>query len=968
MWQMFRPENGREIPWKHEEQIYQVLKRTNLAKRTKDNSSVSWQLALCHYVGFGIPRDAASAWQYAKIAKENGHPVAEAFASLLDLNFAEPSEPYVAKISRLLRSAVPHCLPPVIQACFDGDSKTLESLLLAQENPNSSTIDGCTAFHWFFMLEDPVVMAEKMKSMFAESIPLYADLPFSSLRKAHEQWPLQLLGTPLGVAISVNSLPTVQALVALGASPLSYVYRKEEFPAGDQRFEWTALHLAAKYHCSEILDYLLSLVSESSLSVICSLACALTFSTSLERLVMHGTQRQMELDKTVAAIRKIQSLRMAQLNGLTALTQAVDFQDYDVVAALLRAEPELASCQLTSVEDPTLFNRPIHLAAQLAARRDVPEALSILQLINDYTNDFDAETEPSRDHLGMTALHLAVTGPSSRATRWILEQRIGLLVVTDNLGRTALHCCASEANLELLLAKGSAITHTDMYGMSVLHRACHRGELELVRCLLKYSPPLDLRNDLYGTPLHCAVIKGSIDVVLALLEAGAPVNAQDHEGNTPVHVAVRMGRLVILRNLLQRGGSRFIRNFNNRNPGNLAFTTRAPHSIAALKILQGLRTLDAASYSFSEVGDNTSTNLEALSHVTDVDHVLPPDYSWDAKDVAHLVLNETNESELGEASTIGYEELPAFLDGRIEKKKLLEKLTNDISNDMHDTNGYLDSQETIRLQAEIIPYVDDSIWQDNEPSAVSIDKMIAQTAFGIREILKIHVGKQGLKSNIFKPKGGMIATPKQGTSRIYRNLECFMRFAVDQTLKIVKQTKPSWTMPGRRRRHLETIIACEVTRIEVAGDTSIIHVHNNSSLRLAHPLLKDSSASEDRKRWQTKLQQSMWRSEREANSIWSDFATLAANNARWVSPDSLRTRNEILPNYDNNSTDVTQFTPAQWDNIKRRLKAITDANDDAPENPLTDAVSDASSDALDGALVAREITQSPVELAQGSTL
>lgn len=102
----------------------------------------------------------------------------------------------------------------------------------------------------------------------------------------------------------------------------------------------------------------------------------------------------------------------------------------------------------------------------------------------------------------MTPLHLAVTGPSSRAMRWMLEQRIGLLHVEDNLGRTALYCCASEANLELLLAQGSAVMHTDNYGMNTLHRACFRGELELVRCLLKPKQPLDLRKNKYGTPQH----------------------------------------------------------------------------------------------------------------------------------------------------------------------------------------------------------------------------------------------------------------------------------------------------------------------------------------------------------------------------------------------------------------------------------------------------------------------------------
>lgn len=837
---MFRPENGREIPWKHEEQIFQALERTYSKRHAKDKALVSWQLALCHHVGFGTPRNPVSACQYAKIAQEQGHQVAVAFATLLDLDSTGLSEPYVTKISRLLRSTIsPHSLPPVIQACIDGDSEMLKNLLSRQEDPNSSTIDGCTMFHWFFMLEDPEAMAKTLRSMFARQAPLHSDLPSSCLRKAHDQWPLQLLGTPLGAAISVNSLPAVKALITLGANPLSYVYRKEDFPAGDLRGQWTALHMAAKYHCSEILHYLISLMPNTSLLALSPLACALPFSTSLERLAMHGAQRQVELDKTVAIIREAQSLQTVLPSGMTAFTQAIDFQDYDVVAALLRAEPKLASRQLVSVEDPKVFNLPVHLAAQLAARRDVPEALFILKLINDHTNDFNPETKPSRDHLGMTPLHLAVTGPSNRAAKWILEQRIGLLQVEDNLGRTALHCCASQANLELLLIKGSTVMHTDKYGMNTLHRACLRGELELVRGLLKHNQPLDLRNNKYGTPLHCAIINGSIDVVVELLEAGASVNVQDARGNTPVHVAVRMGRYTILRNLLKRGGNRSIQNFNGRNPENLASIIGTTQSIAALSILQGGRNLNSADYLFSE-----SANFEFLPHWTHTDEALPlefncdtdniahvelseinasrldeapmpdfsweangfaqeelseshisgpsrapppdfawdiddfaheglaernapsmeetlspelawnthdvaheeplennisclnevppPDFAWDTNDVACETLPGSNTSNLDEIGTMRDEELPTFPDDRKEKKKLLQNITYAIVEDMDKSKwGAIWKFDIIRLHAQIIPYLDESIWQDNEPSAVPIGKILAETVLGI---------------------------------------------------------------------------------------------------------------------------------------------------------------------------------------------------------------------------------------------
>ncbi|KAM0252319.1 hypothetical protein ACHAQJ_007812 [Trichoderma viride] len=740
-YEMFRPENGREIPWKHEEQIFQGLKRAQAKKRTKDNSSISWQLAICHHVGFGTPRSPTSAFQYAKVAQEEGHTVAAVFASLLCPNPTASPEPYVRKISTLFRSSIQSRFPPVIQACFDNDSNTLISLLFQQQDPNSSTVDGCTMFHWFFMLEDPEAIVEILESVYKEPIHLHASLPFSYRRKAHDQWPLQLHGTPLGTAILVNSLPTVRALLAFGANPLDHVYRSEDFPAGDPKISWTALHMASKYHCSEILQYLLLLVPKASLSALCPLASALPFSTSLERLAMHGAHRQEELDKTIDAIRSVQSLQTPSLSGMTALTQAIDFQDYDVVAALLRAEPELASIPLASVENPAVFNLPIHLAAQLAARRDVPEALSILQLINSYTEDLNAKTNSSRDHLGMTPLHLAVTGPSCRATRWILDQCIGLLELEDNLGRTALHGCASDDNLEFLLIKGSAINQTDKYGMTALHRASIRGELELVRCLLKHSPPLDLMNNTYGTPLHCAVINGSVDVVRALLEAGAPLNTQDRKGNTPVHVAVRMGRYMILRNLLEKGGSRSIQNVNGRTPEDLASSIGTTHSIATLHILQGGqkigRKAEAATYLFSE--NNADANYMSHARIRDqrTRDRNNSDFAWDANDGAPKVFSESYTSGQEEAGPIGDEELPALLDGRKEKKKKLQDIVAAINDAYSGITSSLKDEFVPYLQALIIPYLDDSVWQNDEPSPIPIGRVLAVTAFRLGMIMEM---------------------------------------------------------------------------------------------------------------------------------------------------------------------------------------------------------------------------------------
>ncbi|KAK2768082.1 ankyrin repeat domain protein [Colletotrichum kahawae] len=299
---------------------------------------------------------------------------------------------------------------------------------------------------------------------------------------------------------------------------------------------------------------------------------------------MHGSSRASRLDETIKLIKDKQSLNVLDRDGRTAMMEAIDLQDADVVAALLRAEPELATMQLRSPHDPNVFTYPLHFACQLAARCDVADALLIPKLIESYTGDLQHSTTPSRDHLERTVLHLAVTGASGLITKWILENRPGLLHVEDRWGRTPLHYCASSANCDLLLEKGVNIDHTDKEGLSSLHRACLMGACEITEGLLKKMPMLDLRNNVYGTPLHCAVISGSADVVNALLDAGAPINATDLRGNTAVHVAARLSRYNILRRLLAKGADVNLHNLSGRDAKTVA------GNVGILSILRGTQT------------------------------------------------------------------------------------------------------------------------------------------------------------------------------------------------------------------------------------------------------------------------------------------------------------------------------------------------------------------------------------------
>ncbi|KAF4830541.1 putative serine/threonine-protein kinase gdt4 [Colletotrichum tropicale] len=462
-YEMFRLDTGKEILWNHQQQIFQGLKHTHTNNLARNRVLISWQIALCYHTGFGTPQDARKAHEYSEMAKSELHPLASAFGHLLDphtngsLELQE--EEYATKISDLLRSDPGHskAIPSLVKAFFDGNSPVIFDLLSEGISLSSSAVDGCSPFHWLFMFQDTAL--EEIVSKLSEELDTskrLVNLPMCSARQVHDQWPLQLLGSPLAVAISVNSLPAVKALLSLGADPFSLVYSQTQLPSNDSRSQWTAFHVAAKYHCSGILAYLLEQTISRKQTSINSLACVLSSSTSLERLAMHGSNHTTRLDETVRLIGGIQSLGAMDTSGRTGLMMAIDFQDYHVAAALLHSNKALAKIPFRSPKSPGVFTYPVHFSAQIAARRDVPETLTIPKLLGSYLDDVRSMAL-SRDHTGKTPLHLAVTGPSTAVTGWILEENIELLQIEDQLGRTPLHYCASSANLNLLLNKGAGL-------------------------------------------------------------------------------------------------------------------------------------------------------------------------------------------------------------------------------------------------------------------------------------------------------------------------------------------------------------------------------------------------------------------------------------------------------------------------------------------------------------------------------
>ncbi|KAL7982073.1 hypothetical protein Chor_001130 [Crotalus horridus] len=134
----------------------------------------------------------------------------------------------------------------------------------------------------------------------------------------------------------------------------------------------------------------------------------------------------------------------------------------------------------------------------------------------------------------------------------------------------ALFDYAVTGDVKMLLAVQRHLTAVqDENGDNVLHLAIIHLHTELVKNLLEVianmnaADVLNVRNDLYQTPLHLAVITRQAGIVKALLGAGADVNLLDRHGNSVFHLAAQQGDEAVLSMLLQHKEASVMRDLPN---------------------------------------------------------------------------------------------------------------------------------------------------------------------------------------------------------------------------------------------------------------------------------------------------------------------------------------------------------------------------------------------------------------------
>lgn len=156
----------------------------------------------------------------------------------------------------------------------------------------------------------------------------------------------------------------------------------------------------------------------------------------------------------------------------------------------------------------------------------------------------------------------------------------------------ALFDYAVTGDVKMLLAVQRHLTAVqDENGDSVLHLAVIHLHAQLVRDLLEVTCGLvlddiiNMRNDLYQTPLHLAVITKQEAVVEDLLRAGADPSLLDRLGNSVLHLAAKEGHDQILSILLKHKKAALLIDHPNGEGQNAIHIAVMSNSMPCLKQL-----------------------------------------------------------------------------------------------------------------------------------------------------------------------------------------------------------------------------------------------------------------------------------------------------------------------------------------------------------------------------------------------
>lgn len=144
------------------------------------------------------------------------------------------------------------------------------------------------------------------------------------------------------------------------------------------------------------------------------------------------------------------------------------------------------------------------------------------------------------------------------------------LMATDRSGNTALMIAAEHGHSAMVayfLAR-SDFQHqaTNKEGLSALHRAAERGQIDLIKTLIDHGLEVNQSNNEGRTPLHYAVQSGNTSAIELLVDNGADVNKVDNQGRSPFFHAVVYSKGSVLPTLTHLGSNPDLQDSEGKTP------------------------------------------------------------------------------------------------------------------------------------------------------------------------------------------------------------------------------------------------------------------------------------------------------------------------------------------------------------------------------------------------------------------
>ncbi|XP_048257810.1 serine/threonine-protein phosphatase 6 regulatory ankyrin repeat subunit A-like [Haliotis rufescens] len=177
---------------------------------------------------------------------------------------------------------------------------------------------------------------------------------------------------------------------------------------------------------------------------------------------------------------------------------------------------------------------------------------------------------------GSNVLHLACVNGHVDVVKYLLSQDTVNINSRGWRKRTPMMRAAEEGYkevVELLVSKGADASLVDKRGNNLLHLACQRGQMELVKYIVSQDMvDINRRGLKKRSPVMIAAESGHKEVVELLVNKGADASLMDKKGNNILHLACQMGHVEVVKYVL----SQDIVDINSRG-----WKTKTPMMMAA---------------------------------------------------------------------------------------------------------------------------------------------------------------------------------------------------------------------------------------------------------------------------------------------------------------------------------------------------------------------------------------------------